>query len=115
MNRITIEEIRKATEGQLVYGRAEDEISGVCIDSRKIEEGQLFVPIIGTVNDAHKFIPQVYEKGCRTFFSSHEELCHDYKDCNVILVEDTTAALQNLAKYYLEKLNLKSKKKYYNF
>ena len=107
MNRITIEEVRKATEGQLLFGRETDTIEGVAIDSRKIEEGQLFVPIIGEVNDAHKFIPQVYEKGCRSFIASNREVAEKYSDCNVVLVEDTTKALQMLAKYYLEKLNLK--------
>lgn len=107
MDRITIEEIRKATEGQLLYGCETDEIDGVCIDSRKIEKGQLFVPIIGEVNDAHKFIPQVYEKGCRTFIASDLAVAKQYTDCNVILVEDTTKGLQMLAKAYLEKLNLK--------
>ncbi len=107
MNRITIEEIKSATGGQLLYGNEADYITGVAIDSRKIQEGQLFVPIIGAVNDAHKFIPQVYEKGCRTFIASDRNAVETYSDCNVILVEDTTKGLQLLAKYYLEKLNLK--------
>lgn len=107
MERITIEEIRHATEGILLYGDGDACIQGVSIDSRKIEEGQLFVPIIGTVNDAHKFIPQVYEKGCRSFLASDKAVAEQYPDCNVVLVEDTTKGLQMLAKYYLEKLNLK--------
>ena len=78
------------------------------IDSRTIEDGQLFVPIIGEVNDAHRFLPQVYEKGCRTFLASDRTVAETYEDCNVILVEDTTKGLQLLAKHYLETLNLKT-------
>lgn len=107
MERITIGEIKNAAAGTLLFGKEEESVQGVCIDSRKIEPGELFVPIIGTVNDAHKFIPQVYEKGCRSFFVSNRAAAEGYEDCNVILVEDTTKALQMLAKYYLEKLNLK--------
>jgi len=92
----------------MLYGNLTDEIQGVSIDSRKIQPGQLFVPIIGEVNDAHKFIPQVYEKGCRSFIASDRSVAEKYSDCNVILVEDTTKGLQMLAKYYLEKLNLKT-------
>ena len=87
-----------ATEGQLLYGTLTDEIQGVSIDSRKIEPDQLFVPIIGEVNDAHKFIPQVYEKGCRSFIASDRSVAERYSDCNVVLVEDTTKGLQMLAK-----------------
>ena len=107
MDRITIEEVKKATAGQLIYGKEDDYIDGVCIDSRKIEKGQLFVPIIGEVNDAHKFIPQVYEKGCRSFLASDQTVAEQYPDCNVILVDDTTKGLQMLAKAYLDELNLK--------
>lgn len=107
MNKITIEEIKKATGGQLLSGNEGDTIDGVAIDSRKIEPSQLFVPIIGAVHDAHKFLPQVYETGCRTFLVSNAEAAKPFADCNVILVEDTTKGMQLLAKYYLEKLQLK--------
>lgn len=91
----------------MLSGDESDVIDGVAIDSRKIKPGQLFVPIIGAVHDAHKFLPQVYEAGCRTFLVSDPEAGKVYKDCNVVLVEDTTKGMQLLAKYYLEKLNLK--------
>ena len=79
----------------------------MAIDSRKIKPGQLFVPIIGAVHDAHKFLPQVYAAGCRTFLVSDPRAAEPFSDCNVVLVEDTTKGMQLLAKYYLEKLNLK--------
>lgn len=91
----------------MLSGDKEDVIDGVAIDSRKIEQGQLFVPIIGAVHDAHKFLPQVYERGCRTFLVSNPQSAEGFEDCNVILVDDTTKGMQLLAKYYLEKLNLK--------
>jgi UDP-N-acetylmuramoyl-L-alanyl-D-glutamate--2,6-diaminopimelate ligase len=39
------------------------EITGVNIDSRRIEKGHLFVAIPGTVTDGHKFIPKAIELG----------------------------------------------------
>ena len=39
------------------------EVTGVAIDSRKVEEGFLFVPIKGARVDGHSFIPQVMEQG----------------------------------------------------
>lgn len=106
MNRITIAEIEKATGGRLISGPKDAEIKNVCFDSRKAQQGDLFVPIIGEVHDAHKFIPQVIEKGCRAYLTSREDAVDP--DCSAILVEDTTKAVQALAHDYLRKLNLKT-------
>ena len=39
------------------------EVSGVVIDSRKVEPGFLFVALKGERVDGHSFIPTVYAKG----------------------------------------------------
>ena len=107
MNEITIAEIKEATCGTLMAGCEEHLVGSVCTDSRKAKEGDLFVPIIGEVHDAHKFIPQVIEKGCRALLISEKSAAAALGDCDVILVDDITKALQALAGYYLEKLKLK--------
>ena len=38
-------------------------IDGVSIDTRKVEKGQLFIPIIGENFNGHEFIEQAIEKG----------------------------------------------------
>ncbi|MBR2189173.1 MAG: UDP-N-acetylmuramoyl-L-alanyl-D-glutamate--2,6-diaminopimelate ligase [Eubacterium sp.] len=48
---------------QLVSGTDEIEIRGVAYDSRKVEEGFLFICIRGTVSDGHRYIPDVVQKG----------------------------------------------------
>ena len=107
MNEITIAEIEKATCGALISGSGKHRITRVCTDSRKAERGDLFIPIIGEVHDAHRFIPQVIEKGCRALLVSDEKAAEGCSGCDVILVEDTTKAIQALSGYYLEKLKLK--------
>jgi len=107
MNAITVNEIVKATAGKLIDGDGNAEVSGVSTDSRKTGVNDVFFPIVGEVHDAHKFIPQVVENGCRTIVLSEEEAAAGTDGCNVILVDDTLAALQALAKYYLGKLNVK--------
>lgn len=65
-------------------------------DSRKIEAGDLFVPLKGA-RDGHDFIPVAFENGCAVTLSEVSlDLPH-------ILVDDCLAALQKLATYYLEK------------
>ena len=44
-----------------IIGDAETEITGVNIDSRKIEKGHLFVAMKGTQTDGHRFIPKALE------------------------------------------------------
>ena len=46
-----------------IAGDVEVEVTGVNIDSRRIEKGHLFVAIPGTVTDGHKFIPKAIELG----------------------------------------------------
>ncbi len=45
------------------FGETEVEITGVNIDSRRIEAGHLFIAIPGTQTDGHKFIPKAIELG----------------------------------------------------
>ena len=39
------------------------EITGVCYDSRKVAEGNLFVAITGFASDGNRFIPMALSKG----------------------------------------------------
>lgn len=109
MNKIAVTDAVKAANGALIRRGADNFISGVKHDSRECGAGDLFVAIIGENMDGHQFIPQVVEKGCRTVMVSHEdgwtEAVGDVA-LNVILVEDTVYALGELAKYYLQTLDV---------
>ena len=52
-------------------------------------------------------MPQAAERGCRTFLTAREDAVPRGRDIKAILVSDTTKALQALAAWYLETLNLK--------
>ncbi len=58
-----LNELLKNVESLNIIGDANVEITGVNIDSRRIEKGHLFVAIPGTVTDGHKFIPKAIELG----------------------------------------------------
>lgn len=66
-------------------------------DSRKIEKGDLFLPLKGA-RDGHDFIETAFENGAVATFSEREVEGHPY-----ILVDDCLEAFQALASYYLEK------------
>lgn len=109
MNRLTIREIIRATEGTLIKGHEENHIKGVKHDSRECREGDMFVAIAGKNQDGHKYIPQVVSAGCNTMLVSHLEGWMDEvkaDDINIIKVDDTVYALGELAKYYLSTLDV---------
>ena len=58
-----LNELLKNVDTLSITGDVEVEITGVNIDSRRIEKGHLFVAIPGTQTDGHKFIPKAIELG----------------------------------------------------
>ena len=60
-----LQELLKNIKPVAIVGDVETEITGVNIDSRRIEEGHLFIAMRGTQVDGHKFIPKAIELGAR--------------------------------------------------
>ena len=106
MKHMSLKEIAFACGGQY---RGDDsklslEATGVAIDSRKIEEGYLFIPIKGARVDGHNFIPQVMEKGALCTLSEKELENASYP---YILVESCEAAMKAIAQHYRTALGIK--------
>ncbi len=103
---MSLREIAAACGGRY-YGESaklEQQVTGVAIDSRKVEQGYLFVPIKGARVDGHTFIPQVMEKGALCTLTEQElgEVPYSY-----ILVESCEQALKDLAEHYRKALDIK--------
>ena len=104
----SLKDIEEMTQGFGLKKKHKDiYIEGVSTDSRKIEKGQLFIPILGENFNGHEFIMQVIEKGASATLWNKNEPIPENVDFPFILVEDTLLALQNLAKEYRNQLNLK--------
>ena len=69
-----LSELLKYVEPITIVGNSDVDITGVNIDSRKIEKGHLFVAIKGTQTDGHRFIPKALELGAVAV------LCEDLPD-----------------------------------
>lgn len=91
-----IKEIIEATGGTLLSGHINDDIHGFTQDTRQIQQGDMYIPLIGEKNDGHQFIEQAFEKGASTVITSQ---VIDYPQKNVILVQDTLHALTDMATY----------------
>ena len=106
MKHMSLQEITTACGGKY-YGDESflsKEVSGVAIDSRKIEQGFLFIPIKGARVDGHTFIPQVMEKGALCTLSEVvlENVPHPY-----ILVDSCEQAMKAIAEHYRTALGIK--------
>ena len=80
-------------------------VQGTCIDSRKIAESNLFIPFKGENVDGHKFVRQTLDDGAGASFW-HKDVPNP-PEGPIIFVDNTLAALQNLAKAYLKYVNPK--------
>ena len=98
-------EILKLSEIANACGGAyseEAEINGVCIDTRKITPGCLFICIKGERFDAHTFINEALEKGAAAVMISEDIAVNG----PFVKVEDTAGALLALSGYYRNKFNI---------
>lgn len=104
MKAIDISEILNSAKGKLVHGDKGVLIKSISINSKKVDKEGLFIPLIGEKFDAHDFVYDAYENGCKTFLKDkNHDLNFNNDDINIIEVEDTTKALGDIARLYKEK------------
>lgn len=107
MKNITLENVANACNGKLVLINGDDatkEAVSVVIDSRKCEEGSIFIATRGEKVDGHSFINQVFEKGALAV------VCEDEPEGmpgNYIVVKDSFQAIKDIARFYRQQLSVK--------
>jgi UDP-N-acetylmuramoyl-tripeptide--D-alanyl-D-alanine ligase len=63
MIQISLKELETGTGGNLVHRDGDVSFSGVSIDTRSLQPGNLFFAIRGAKQDGHRFIPDALKKG----------------------------------------------------
>lgn len=102
MEKITVDEIRKAVGGELCGISPEKEITAVSSDTRKIEAGCLFIAIKGERFDGHDFAASAIEQGAAAVLSEKK-----LDGIPSIVCESTRKALLDLSGYYRRTLPVK--------
>jgi UDP-N-acetylmuramoyl-tripeptide--D-alanyl-D-alanine ligase len=108
-----IEDILRATGGELVCGGTQKTFAGVGIDSRSISKDELFVAIAGANHDAHRFVGAVQKAGGQGFVVEKAKVAGlgiDVSGKNaplVVAVDDSTLALGALAAFHRRRLKAK--------
>ena len=94
--------------GAKVFG-----FTSVATDSRNVEPGSLFVPLIGEKQDGHRYIPEALAAGATAVFITDSvyqnntkyfmDLASENLNVTFIAVENNLTALQNAARAYVQK------------
>ncbi|MEO0004897.1 MAG: UDP-N-acetylmuramoyl-tripeptide--D-alanyl-D-alanine ligase [candidate division WOR-3 bacterium] len=112
MERLTVAEIARATQGRVVEGAPEASVIGVSIDSRTIKPGEIYIAIRGKRFDGHQFVLDAVKNGAVAVMiekgqGSGGGQGFPTSTCSVIEVDDTKRALLGLARWYRSLLKVK--------
>lgn len=114
---MTTEEILSGVKESFIIGGESKKnyfgFSSVVTDSRNVSENSLFVPLVGLVQDGHKYVDSAVEKGASVIFinrseydknsEKYESLSERNMNLCIVVVPDTLRALQQAAGAYVEK------------
>lgn len=120
MKNMTLENIAAACGGRLFWGKEgqeavlkNKEAACVVLDSRKIQEGGIFIASCGEKADGHNFIGDVFQKGAlgviceKTPRQVKENGKGSEEDWGpYILVENSLQALKDIAEFYRKQLSI---------
>lgn len=96
--KMTVGQISTACKGEILCGDPNIVVQAVCIDSRKVTPGALFVPIRGERSNGHDYIGQVLEAGALATLTQEHDAAQGEQAW--IRVSDTQQALQDIAAAY---------------
>lgn len=124
MKQTSVKKFEEWSGGSIFLGDEDALILDVCIDSRNVTEKSAFFAIKGENRDGHNFIFSAIEAGATAIVASDVDILESelkkYRKShksqadivqnpfiNVILVNDTVRALQDIASEYLKELDIK--------
>lgn len=107
----SLADIAACLEAPLVHLASHTRVSEISTDSRTLERGSLFVPLVGENFDGHDYARMaVEEKGALALLWSRPDIpdwLATRDDLEVFRVEDTLAAYQSLGLYWRKKCGVR--------
>lgn len=104
----TLDQIAHMIGGEICDEKFSDvKIKGISTDSRTIDPGELYIPLVGEVFDGRIFIKECENKGAKAFLIDDPAKINKTVSIPYIKVEDTKKALQDLAAAYRDQLTCK--------
>ncbi len=103
----TLENVVDAVSGRFIGASGAAPVSGISIDTRTLEAGDLFVALPGENTDGHAYLYKAFEAGAAGALADPDKwelLPLEVREAGpFILVKDPLAALQELARWYLDR------------
>lgn len=101
MAAFTLSEIVKATGGVVLHEGVAQSVTGVSTDTRTIQAGELFIPLIGENFDGHNFLGKAVSAGASCVLVSEVKKAKDLPESvTVVRVGSTLKALEELARFH---------------
>jgi UDP-N-acetylmuramoyl-tripeptide--D-alanyl-D-alanine ligase len=97
-----LQEIAQVCGGTLIRGGQTLRVSGVSIDSRTLQAGEIFAALRGGRFDGHDFLGEAFRKGAVCALVERDANAKN----PAILVEDTLKALQTLARFHRSRFSI---------
>lgn len=108
MNPVTLDQICKWVDGEVIIRGTMDTIKRVTIDSRQVTKGSLFIPLKGERDDGHSFLCDAAENGASASFAEMDiPLPEGLPDTMTIIgVKNCLNALQELSENYRSQFSI---------
>ena len=104
---LSVDDIVKATGGQLLSSGEGTYFTNACTDSRMAGPGSIFFALKGEQTDGHLFVPAAAGNGASLCVVEHVtpdiQKTIEAGESYILLVQDTLKALQDLARFYRDK------------
>ena len=95
-----VEEIVKIVSPKKVEGPVTSVVSHITADSRTVQEGSLFICLVGATVDGHSFVNKAIEDGAVAIIASKPVIVPD--NVTVLYVDDTRQALQDAVPFFYD-------------
>jgi UDP-N-acetylmuramoyl-tripeptide--D-alanyl-D-alanine ligase len=101
-----VDEIVKATKGQLIQGSLLGKVAGISCDSRSLKAQEAFLALRGENFDGHNFIAAALKLKVSCLIVENNLRFMIPEAVTVIKVKDTVLALGDIARFQRQKMNL---------
>jgi alanine racemase len=97
-----IRHIASLVNGSFLQFQRDDLVENLLTDSRRLlfPETSLFFALYGPRREGHAFLDDLYNRGLRNFIVCREVDINNFPAANIILVQDSLKALQQLATFH---------------
>jgi UDP-N-acetylmuramoyl-L-alanyl-D-glutamate--2,6-diaminopimelate ligase len=101
MNKMNLKDILYKVNIREIKGSTNMIVNSICLDSRQLGSGAIFIARKGTAVDGHRFIPSAIESGARVIVC--ENLPHElFDEITYICVDDSELALGIMASNFYQ-------------